>query len=127
MLRPPPDWMSRLIATRDTPRRAFPMARLSWGELLAPALFALGFWRMFRPIFAEGFARSIGNGKDGLLLIATLEHWFNLATGHGLGVDWRDEGIFYPVLGSLGFTDSYFLYAVPYCALRALAQGPFAS
>jgi len=92
-------------------------------RLVALALFLLGFGLMFRPIIAEGFHRSIGDGGDGLILIATLEHWFNVLSGHPVGGGWRDPGFFYPYGNALGLTDNYFVYAIPYCALRLLSVG----
>jgi hypothetical protein len=90
-------------------------------------LFLLGLAAVFRMVLLHPKTYSLGDNGDGLILIATLEHWYNVVLGHPIAGDWRATGFFYPAPGTLGLTDTFFLYALPYCALRAMNIGPFAA
>ncbi|HTW29449.1 MAG TPA: hypothetical protein VME92_20150 [Acetobacteraceae bacterium] len=97
------------------------------GRAATTALFLLGMALMFNPILWDGLGRSIGDSGDGLILLATLEHWFRLAEGHTITGVWNQIGSFYPTPDTLGMTDTYFLYAIPFSLLRALGVGTFAA
>ena len=95
------------------------------GWLWALLLFAIGFCLTFRMVLFHNGAYSIGENGDGIIVIATLEHWYHVVLGNSGG--WRTTGFFYPARGTLGLTDTYFLYAIPYVASRALGLGLFAA
>lgn len=81
---------------------------------------------MFWSVLLHPKTYSLGDYGDGPILIATLEHWNDVVLGHPIaGVP--SDGFFYPAPGTLGLTDTFFLYALPYCALRAVNIGPFAA
>ncbi len=91
-------------------------------------LFAAGLGLMFRNVWLPGPAWSVGDNGDGVIEIATLEHWFRFLTG---GLLTRGAGSlvsapwFFPAPGSLGRTDTYALVAVPYSLVRLAGWGPF--
>ncbi|MBV9748726.1 MAG: hypothetical protein JO157_07920 [Acetobacteraceae bacterium] len=89
------------------------------------ALYAAGMALMFRFAWLPGPSASIGDTADGMILTATLEHWFRVFTGRA--ADWLSPGWFWPATGTLGLTDTYFLIALPYGVVRALGFGPFGS
>lgn len=95
------------------------------GWLVPALLFLAGMGLMFRNSWLSGPKQSIGDNGDGTILIATLEHWFLVFSGQG--ADWLSPAWFYPVRHALGFTDTYFLYALPYSVARLLGFGPFGS
>lgn len=92
---------------------------------LAAALYLAGMLMMFRYEWLPGPGRSLGDNEDGAILIATLEHWMRVFTGHA--ADWLSPGWFWPVEGTIAYTDTYFLFAFPYAAARLLGADPFAS
>jgi hypothetical protein len=105
---------------RTDVRSGFPK---NW--LWACLLFLAGFFLTFRMILLHGVAYSLGENGDGTIVIATLEHW-SKALQHGLH-SWRTTGFFYPARGTLGLTDTYFLYGIPCTGSRILGFGPFTS
>ena len=70
---------------------------------LALALLAAGFALVFRGWLSTGFDRVFGDDEDGYLALALIEHWRHVFSG---AVPWTDPIIFYPVRGTLGYTDA---------------------
>ncbi len=103
-----------------TPRRA---AALGWG--LALLLFIGGMAMMLQDVLPNPLDHSFGDEGDGLVLIASLEHWWRALNGIPVGGTWRQAGFFYPIANPIGLTDSYLGLAVPYCVLRFFLVGPF--
>ena len=62
---------------------------------------------MFRGWLSTGFDRVFGDDEDGYLALALIEHWRHVFSG---AVHWTDPIIFYPVRGTLGYTDAFFLF-----------------
>ena len=86
-------------------------------------LFAFGFSRMFRQWLFNEFDGIVGDPGDARIVIALLEHWYRTFIGNWS--DWLNPPFFYPTRGALGFTDTYFLYAVGYAPLRLAGIDPF--
>jgi hypothetical protein len=84
---------------------------------------AIGFLWLFRAWVFDGGDGIWGDQGDARLLIAWLEHWYRWFAG--ADADWRSPLIFFPERNTLGYSDAYFLYALPYSALRALRIDPF--
>lgn len=63
----------------------------------------------------------MGYTSDTRLAIYLTEHWRQTITA---GTSWRSPAMFAPIEGSLGFTDSYALHALPYLPLRAIGLEP---
>jgi hypothetical protein len=91
----------------------------------ARLLFAIQaiFWYMifavnhFRYFLISGYNDISGSVNDNRLYIYLLEHWYLVFHGQRA---WRDLGIFYPEPGVLGYSDTFFLSAIPYSVLRLL-------
>jgi hypothetical protein len=84
---------------------------------LALILGALGTWRFHIDIalFSSGFDLFPGDRGDARAFVYLAEHWYQVLQGHG---DLLSPGMFYPVKGSLGYTDTLVAYALPYSLLR---------
>ena len=97
------------------------------GRALALLLFVGGLAVMMREVLLDPAGRSVGDTGDGLVLLATLEHWWRVLEGIPVGGTWRQAGFFYPVANPIGLTDSYIALAIPYCLFRFCRVGPFAA
>ncbi|GEM_PF-1353623 len=100
-------------------------SRRSVAEFLLPLCTALvGGLYYFRSVWATGFDRLIGDVGDGLLIAALTEHWHRVF----LGLEsWRDPNWFYPVTGTLGYSDAFFGYGVVHTAIRFLGLDPLSA
>src|SRR4051794_2654500 len=88
-------------------------------------VWVLGFLLLFRGWVFDGGDGIWGDQGDARALIAWLEHWHRWFIG--AEADWRSPPFFFPERNTLGFSDAYFLYAIPYSVLRALQIDPFAA
>ncbi len=79
-------------------------------------MWGIGFAWFFRGWLFENGDGIWGDQGDARLLIAWLEHWHRWFTG--AEADWRSPPFFFPERNVLGFSDAYFLYAVPYSLSR---------
>jgi hypothetical protein len=89
---------------------------------LAAALFAAGFALVFRGWLFSGFDGAFGDEEDGYLALALIEHWRHAFSGK---VPWTDLLIFYPVRGTLGYSDGFFLFGLAHAPLRLLGVDTF--
>jgi hypothetical protein len=89
---------------------------------LALALFAAGFALVFCGWLSTGFDRVFGDDEDGNLALALIEHWRHVFSG---AVPWTDPIIFYPVRGTLGYTDAFFLFGAAQAPLRLIGADLF--
>ena len=88
-------------------------------------LFLAGMLSLFRhwlPWFGLG---TLGGEGDGAITRATLEHWWHVSTGSA--IDWRTPGWFWPARNTLGLTDTYVLFAVPYAIARDIGCSMFSA
>src|SRR2546428_3533431 len=86
---------------------------LTW--LVALAVGALGTWQIYHFQFSSGFDLFPGPRGDTRLTAYLVEHWYQVLLGRG---DLLSPAMFYPVKGTLGFTDLYLAYVPVYSLLR---------
>jgi hypothetical protein len=77
---------------------------------------------VFRGWLSTGFDRVFGDDEDGYLALALIEHWRHVFSG---AVHWTDPIIFYPVRGTLGYTDAFFLFDAAQAPLRLIGADLF--
>jgi len=70
----------------------------------------------FREFFESGFNLVAGNVGDNRFLITILEHWLAFARGQA---HFTSPNFFWPEHGVLGYSDSLFLFSLPYSVARA--------
>jgi len=63
----------------------------------------------FRVQINSDFSFLLGDGYDGVIEGVIVNHWAHVFMGQSA---WTQVGYFYPVNGTLGYNDSYFLYGV---------------
>ena len=97
-----------------------PRVHLSRDNAFAAVLFAAGFAYLFRRWLFTGFDGVFGDGGDGEILLALVEHWHRVFAGLARIAD---PILFYPESGVLGFTDAYLLYGIVHAAGRATGAG----
>ena len=111
----------------------FDRVRSQWLEVsrrwvaLSPVVQALVCWLpgalvFFRPQFTSGFDKIGGDSGDGRLAAVLHEHWLQVFRGH---VPWTSPPFFYPVKGTLGYSDTYLLNQVFYTPLRLAGLDQF--
>jgi hypothetical protein len=86
---------------------------LAWSLVLT--LGALGTYQFHIAIFSSGFDLFPGDRGDARSFVYLAEHWHQVLIGHG---DLLSPSMFYPVKGSLGYTDTFVAQALPYSLLR---------
>ena len=79
---------------------------------------------VFRYQILNGFAFLNGNRYDQVIADSIYEHWFSVFRGLS---HWSEIGSYYPVWGSLGYNDGYFLYGAIYSVFRAAHLDPYLS
>lgn len=89
---------------------------------LTLGLFAAGFALVFRGWLFSGFDGAFSDEEDGYLALALMEHWRHVFSG---AVHWTDPLFFYPARGTLGYTDTFFLFGVVAAPLRLLGADIF--
>ncbi|MTJ82188.1 MAG: hypothetical protein F8N37_14440 [Telmatospirillum sp.] len=88
--------------------------RLCWLALYG-AIGLAGTLIFFWQTTSDGFDHIPGNIGDAKFLIYVCEHWYDVFRGLA---DWRSPAIFYPERNVLGYSDTLFLYGLPYSLLR---------
>jgi len=86
-------------------------------------VWSIGFLWLFRAWVFHSGDGIWGDEGDARLLIGWLEHWYRWFSG--AEADWRSPIFFFPERNTLGLSDAYFLYAIPYSVLRAIRCDPF--
>jgi len=76
----------------------------------------------FRYQIANGFTTLFSDRFDGMIVIAILEHWYNVFRDLS---NWSQTNFFYPIANTLGYQDGYFANGVFYSVFRALGVDPF--
>jgi len=82
----------------------------------------LGAVIFFRQQIGSGFDLISGDIGDARLIIYINEHWFRVFSGL---VDFRSPAQFYPLQGTLGYSDAFFLYQIFYSPFRLLGIDEF--
>jgi hypothetical protein len=91
---------------------------------LALTLGALGTWQFHIALFSSGFDLFPGDRGDARAFVYLAEHWYQALLGHS---DLLSPGMFYPVKGSLGYTDTLVVQALPYSLLRMVGFDMFSA
>lgn len=99
-------------------------SRLAARQIVVVAVGVISVAFFFRYQIANGFTLLSGDRYDGFIEIAILEHWYNVVRGFS---HWSQMNYFYPVAGSLGYNDGYFLYGLIYACFRGWGLDPFLS
>ena len=86
---------------------------LSWAFPLAVNTIAT--WQIYRAQFLSRFDLFPGPRGDTRLTVYLVEHWYQALSGHATLFS---PAMFYPVKGTLGYTDVLIAYVLPYSALR---------
>jgi hypothetical protein len=86
---------------------------LAW--ILGAAIF-------FRQQIGSGFDLISGNIGDARLIVYINEHWFKVFSGLA---DFRSPTQFYPLQGTLGYSDAFFLFQIFYSPFRLLGVDEF--
>jgi hypothetical protein len=89
---------------------------------LALLLGALATWLLHRHQFASGFDLFPGPRGDTRLIAYLCEHWYQVLHGKA---QLLSPSMFYPVEGTLGYSDTLLLFALPYSGLRAVGLDVF--
>ena len=79
---------------------------------------------LFRRWLFTGFDGIFGDDADGEIMLALLAHWDWVFAG---AAGWADPSFFYPERGTLGYTDSMFLYGLAHAVLRAMGFDIFSA
>jgi hypothetical protein len=99
------------------------MMRPPRGQLFAATLLcAVALAIQHRAFLLSGFGTMVGDLGDGRIALALMEHWSAWMRGEALA--WHTPFFFHPAIGTLGFTDTYFLHALPYALARGLGASP---
>jgi hypothetical protein len=72
---------------------------------------------VFRAFITSHFDRILSEPMDGRLNIAILEHWTNVFRGHS---NILSPPFYYPIHRALGYSDTLFLYTIPYSLARVI-------
>jgi hypothetical protein len=91
---------------------------------MAWAAAALVIGLVFRQQIHNGFTLLSSDRYDGVILVALLEHWFNVLRGLS---EWNRPNYFFPHPKTLGYNDGYFVYGLIYSVFRGLSLDPFLS
>ena len=86
---------------------------LSWAFPLAVNTIAT--WQIYRAQFLSRFDLFPGPRGDTRLTVYLVEHWYQALSGH---TTLFSPAMFYPVKGTLGYTDVLIAYVLPYSPLR---------
>lgn len=84
----------------------------------------LGCLSLFLFHLLDGFRTTTVDDLDGRLILGIHEHWVGVFSGRA---DWTDMRIFWPLERTLGFSDTFFLTALPYSAFRFVGMDPYVS
>jgi hypothetical protein len=78
----------------------------------------------FRQQFLSHFSLLSSDRYDGVIQVALLEHWFNVARGFS---HWASPNYFFPYEKVLGYNEGLFLYGLIYSVFRFFSIDPFLS
>jgi hypothetical protein len=101
--------------------------RIPRRQLAVEGVWIFGVWLagalvFFREQWDSGFKWLMGNDGDTRLAAYLTEHWFQVFHGQA---SWLSPSFFYPVKGTLGWSDTFFLFEIFYAPLRLLGADMF--
>jgi hypothetical protein len=92
--------------------------RRVWPLLIGAAGFAVFYW----PVLISGFGRIWGHDEDPRFVLYILEHLHRSLIGLA---DWRNPPMFFPLPGTLAWSDALLLFLPLYSPIRLLGADPF--
>ncbi|MGH1461182.1 MAG: GtrA family protein [Neptuniibacter sp.] len=92
-----------------------------WKLMLAFVFLDLFF---FRHNYLSGGDLIFGDLGDPRIVLVLLEHWEHWWRGEA---QWNSPSFFWPQEGALGYTDAYFVFAIPHIFLRSIGFDPYLS
>lgn len=92
-----------------------------WEKWLAAGVCMVAVAVFFRQQIWNQFSFLSGDRHDGVIVVALLEHWFNVFKGLS---HWASPNYFFPYDKTLSYNDGYFLYGCIYSVFRALSIDP---
>src|SRR6185295_11396663 len=95
-----------------------------WDRVIATAFGLLGTLQYHLAQFTSRFDTFFGDRGDVRGTIYLCEHWYQWLWGN---THLMSPGIFYPIKGSLAYSDFLVGYAIPYSIVRSLGLGMFSS
>src|SRR5262245_51984628 len=101
---------------------AIPSSRKIFAWLFVLGIGAAATWQVYHFQFSSGFDLFPGPRGDTRLTAYLVEHWYQALLGHG---ELASPAMFYPVKGTLGFSDLFLVYVPGYSLLRFLGCGIF--
>lgn len=104
--------------------RARPVISDLWSAALVCTTGALAVALFFRYQIADGFSLLNGEVGDQVLETSILEHWYNAFRGLE---QWWQPIYLYPIKGTLGYNDGYFLFGCIHSFFRAFGVDPYLS
>jgi hypothetical protein len=90
--------------------------------VISVCILSVGFF--FRHQIYNKFTILSGDTYDSFIVIAILEHWYNVVRGLS---HWSQTNYFYPDGASLGYNDGYLIYGLIYSIFRRDGFDPFIS
>jgi hypothetical protein len=75
-------------------------------------------------LFSSGFDRMPGDRGDARANVYLVEHWYQVFRGHAEAFS---PGMFYPVKGTIGYSETMFVHALPYSGLRIFGMDMFSA
>ena len=101
------------------PSPVSPLSRASrwWWALLALGCWAAGWVFLFQDTLFSDFRLLPGDESDSRLILYIQEHWFQVFSGRA---EWRTLGMFFPAEGSLGYSDTFFVFGLVHSLLRVV-------
>lgn len=93
-------------------------------DVLALALGVLGTAAWHKPLLASGFDRIPGDRGDAREFVYLVEHWYHVFRGQA---ELLSPSMFYPVKGTIGYSETMFVHALPYSGLRLAGMDMFSA
>ena len=95
---------------------------LPW--LLAMVMGAIGTFQYHLAQFTSGFDTFFGDRGDPRGIVALCEHWYQALSGKA---QLLSPGLFYPIKGTLGYSEFLLGFGIPYSVLRSAGLSMFSS
>lgn len=93
-------------------------------DVLALMVGIVGTAAWHRPLLASGLDQIPGDVGDARANVYLVEHWYQVFRGHA---ELLSPGMFYPVKGTIGYSETMFVHALPYSGLRLAGMDMFSA
>lgn len=111
-----------MTADPMTAERGIGDARAWPRRMLVGAVLFLCLLVFFRDALLTRLQWLYGDGYDGDIEVAILDHWYRVYTA---GAAWDLTGYFHPYATTLGYNDTYFVPGIAFALFRSLGADPF--